>query len=59
MTISGRSEIGLEDIPWTLAAHRFDVLRTSIVLKMVTILNEIFKTISKKLVFIKVLDNNL
>ena len=59
MTISGRSEIGLEDIPWTLAAHRFDVLRMSIVLKMVTILNEIFKTISKKLVFIKVLDNNL
>ena len=30
MTISGRPEIGLEDVPWTLAAHRFDILRTSI-----------------------------
>ena len=30
MTISGRPEFGLEDVPWTLAAHRFDVLRTSI-----------------------------
>ena len=54
MTISGRPEIGLEDIPWTLAAHRFDVLRTSIDPKMVQILTEIFKTISKKLIFIKV-----
>ena len=30
MTISGRPDFGLEDVPWTLAAHRFDVLRTSI-----------------------------
>ena len=29
MTISGRPEIGPEDVPWTLAAHRIDVLRTS------------------------------
>ena len=43
MTISGRAEIGLEDVPWTLAAHRFDVLRTSIDPKMVQILTEIFK----------------
>ena len=27
MTISGHPEIGLEDVPWTLAAHRIDVLR--------------------------------
>ena len=59
MTISGRPEIGLEDVPWTLAAHRFDVLRTSIDPKMVQILTEIFKTISKKLIFIKVLGNHL
>ena len=38
MTISGRSEIGLEDVPWTLAAHRFDVLRTSIDPKIVQII---------------------
>ena len=25
MTISGRPEIGLQDAPWTLAAHRIDV----------------------------------
>ena len=53
MTISGRPEIGLEDVPWTLAAHHFDVLRTSIDPKMVQILTEIFKTILKKLIFIK------
>ena len=29
MTISGRPEIGLEDVPWALAAHGIDVLRTS------------------------------
>ena len=43
MTISGRPDIGLEDVPWTLAAHRFDVLRTSIDPKMVQILTKIFK----------------
>ena len=43
MTISGRPEIGLEDVPLTLAAHRFDVLRTSIDPKMVKILTKIFK----------------
>ena len=43
MTISGRPEIGLEDVPWTLAAHRFDVLRTSIDPKMVQIPTGIFK----------------
>ena len=59
MTISGRPEIGLEDFHWTLAAHRMDVLRTSVDLKMVQILTEIFKTLLKKLIFIKVLDNHL
>ena len=54
MTNSGRPEIGLEDVPWTLAAHRFDVLRMSIDPKMVQILTEIFKTILKNLIFIKV-----
>ena len=54
MTISGHPEIGLEDVPWMLAAHRFDVLRTSIDPKMVQILTKIFKTILKKLIFIKV-----
>ena len=44
MTISGRPEIGLEDVPWTLAAHRMDVLRTSVDPKTVQILTEIFKT---------------
>ena len=43
MTISGRPEIGLEDVPWTLAAHRFDVLRTSIDQKMVQILTKNFQ----------------
>ena len=43
MTISGRPDFGLEDVPWTLAAHRFDVLRTSIDPKKVQILTEIFK----------------
>ena len=57
MTISGRPEIGLEDVLWTLAAHRFDVLRTSIDPKMVQILTKIFK--NQKLVFIKVLDNHM
>ena len=59
MTISGRPEIGLEYVPWPLAAHTFEVLRTSIDAKMVQILTEIFKTMSKKLIFIKVLDNHL
>ena len=59
MTISGRPEIGLEDVPWTLAAHRFDVLRTAIDLKIVQILTKIFKTIFEKLIFIKLLDNHL
>ena len=59
MTISGRPEIGLEDVPWTLVDHRFDVLRTSIDPKMVQILTEILRTILKKLIFIKVLDNHL
>ena len=38
LTISGHPEFGLEDFSWTLAAHRFDVLRTSIDPKMVQIL---------------------
>ena len=59
MTISGCPEIGLEDVPWTLAAHRFDVLRTSIDPKMIQILTGIFKTILKKLIFTNVLDNHL
>ena len=59
MTISGRPEIGLEDIPWMLAAHRIDVLKTSVDPKMVQILTEIFKILLKKLMFIKVLDNHL
>ena len=45
MNISGRPEIGLEDVSWTLAAHRMDVLRTSVDPKMVQILTEIFKTL--------------
>ena len=53
MTISGRPEIGLEDISWTLAAHRIDVLRLSVDPKMVQILTKIFKTLFKKLIFIK------
>ena len=57
MTISGRPEIGLEDIPWTLTAHRIDILRTSVDPKMVQILAEIFKTLLKELIFINVLDN--
>ena len=52
MTIFGRPEIGLEDVPWTLAAHRIDVLRTSVDPKIVQILTEIFKTLLKKLIFI-------
>ena len=59
MTISGRPDIGLEDVPWTLGAHRIDVLRTSVDPKMVQILTEIFKTLLKKLIFINVLDNHL
>ena len=55
MTISGRPEIGLEDVPWTLAAHNIDVLRTSVDPKMV----QIFKTLLKKLIFMKVLDNHI
>ena len=54
MTIPGRLEIGLEDVPSTLAAHCMDVLRTSVDPKMVQILTEIFKTLLKKLIFIKV-----
>ena len=53
MTYFRRPEIGLEDVPWTLAAHRIDVLRTPIDPKMVQILTEIFKTLLKKLIFIK------
>ena len=59
MTISGRPETGLEDVPRTLAAHRMDVLRMSVDPKMVQILTESFKTLSKKLVLIKTLDNHL
>ena len=59
MTISGRPEIGLEDVPWTLAAHRIDILRTSIDPKMVQILTEIFKTLIKKLIFIKSIRQSL
>ena len=55
MTITGRPEIRHEEVPWTLAAHRFDILRTSIDPKMVQILTEILK----KLICIKVLDNQL
>ena len=51
MTIFGRPEIGLEDVPWTLAAHCIDVLRTSVDPKMVQILTEIFKILFKKLIF--------
>ena len=43
MTISGRPEIGLEDVPWTLAAHHIDVLRTSVYPKKVQILTENFQ----------------
>ena len=43
MTISGRPEISRHDVPWMLAARRFDILRTSIDPKMVQILTEIFK----------------
>ena len=50
MTISGRLEIGLEDVPSTLAAYCIDVLRTSVDPKMVQILTKIFKTILKKLI---------
>ena len=59
MTISGRPEIGYEDVPSTLAAHRIGVLRTSVDPKMVQILTEIFKILLKKLIFIKVLDYHL
>ena len=51
MTISGRPEFGLEDVPWTLAAYRFDVLRTSIDPKMVQILTKIFKNHINPLLF--------
>ena len=59
MTIFGCPEIGLEDIPWTLAAYCIDVLRTSVDPKTVQILTEIFKNLLKKLIFIKALDNHL
>ena len=52
MTESGRPEIGRQDVPWKLAAHRIDVLRMSVDPKMVQILTKIFKTL---LIFIKVL----
>ena len=42
MTVFGGPEIGLEDVPWTLAAHRIDILRTSVDPKMVQILTEIY-----------------
>ena len=45
MTISGRPEIGLEDVLWTLAAHRIDVLRMYVDPKMIQILTKIFKTL--------------
>ena len=45
MTISGRPEIGRQEVPRTLAAHRIDVLGTSVDPKMVQILTEIFKTL--------------
>ena len=53
MTVSGRPEIGLQDVPWTLAAHHIDVLRKSIDPKMVQFLTYIFKTLLKKPMFIK------
>ena len=59
MTISGCPEVGLEDVPWTLTAHHIDILRTSVDPKMVQILTKIFKTLLKKLIFMKVLDNHL
>ena len=59
MTVSGRPEIGWQDVSWMLAAHRIEVLRTSVDPKMVQILTKIFKTLLKKLIFIKVLDNHL
>ena len=59
MTISGHAEIGRQDVPWTLAAHRFDVLRTSIDPKMVQILTKFFKNHIKKADIYKVLDNHL
>ena len=46
MNISERPEIGLEDVPWTLAAHRIDILRTPVDPKMVQILTEIFKALN-------------
>ena len=55
MTISGRPEIGLEDFPWTLAAHSIDVLRTSVDPKMVQILT---KNFSNYLDFIKSCSND-
>ena len=56
MTVSGRPEIGRQDIPWMLAAYRIYNLRTSVDPKMVQIMT---KTLLKKLIFIKVLDNHL
>ena len=60
MTISGRPEIGLEDVPWALAAHRIDVLRTSVDPKMVQIremenLYPLYKTIFACKIWISVL----
>ena len=59
MTVSGRPEIGWQDVPWMLAAHRIDILSMSVDPKMVQILTEIFKTLLKKPIFIKVLDKHL
>ena len=59
MTISGHPDIVLQDVPWTLAAHRIDVLRSSVDPKMVQIQTEMFKTLLNKPIFIKVLDNHL
>ena len=60
MTISGRPEIAPRqqkepffDFQKTMAAHCFDVLITSIDPKMVQILTEMFKTISKLIDYIK------
>ena len=47
MTVFGGPEIGLENVPWTLAAHRIDVLRTSVDPKMVQILTEILYPLYK------------
>ena len=47
MTVSGRPEIGRQDVLWTLSAHRIDILRMSVDPKMVQILTKIFKSLLK------------